>query len=101
MHSCIDGQNKASRIRDGYFRVKKSMRKEPSLICRLANDHLHFICAILGSSKQRRANVMIGAIMGDMIGAPYEFSRRCKKRLPKDMLGVLERFDNFRSRKTT
>ena len=44
---------------------------------------------------------MIGAIMGDMIGAPYEFSRRCRKRLPKDMLAVVERFDNTRSRKTT
>ena len=44
---------------------------------------------------------MIGAIMGDMIGAPYEFSRRCRKRLPKYMLAVVERFDNTRSRKTT
>jgi hypothetical protein len=44
---------------------------------------------------------MIGAIMGDMIGAPYEFSRWCRKRLPKDMLAVVERFDNSRSRKTT
>ena len=44
---------------------------------------------------------MIGAIMGDMIGVPYEFSSRCKKRLTKDMLAVVERFDNTRSRKTT
>jgi hypothetical protein len=28
-------------------------------------------------------------------------ANECKKRLPKDMLAVVERFDNFRSRKTT
>ena len=34
-----------------------------------------FVSAILKSSKMKKGDTMIGAIMGDMIGAPYEFDR--------------------------
>jgi hypothetical protein len=36
-----------------------------------------------------------------MYGIPEEMVNECRKRLPKDMLAVVERFDNTRSRKTT
>ena len=42
-----------------------------------------------------------GGMAEAMYGIPEDMANECKKRLPKDMLEVLERFDNFRSRKTT
>ena len=42
-----------------------------------------------------------GGMAEAMYGIPEDMANECKKRLPKDMLAVVERFDNFRSRKTT
>jgi ADP-ribosylglycohydrolase len=60
---------------------RKDHRQEPpaekrAAFCRIAGDHRGPGCGILGPNRQKKEDViMYGAILGDIIGSPYEFDR--------------------------
>ena len=57
--------------------------KAEKRICRLANDNVRFHIGYTLTIKTKEVEIMIGAILGDMIGAPYEFDRSPKtKKFP-------------------
>jgi hypothetical protein len=47
-------------------------------ICRLTNDHFFSYMGYTGIIRGKEVFDMIGALLGDMIGAPYEFDRGAK-----------------------
>ena len=91
-------------IRPGYYHVETCQQTVPEAITAFLEgtdfeDVIRTAVSLGGDCDT--LTCIAGGMAEAMYGIPEDMANECKKRLPKDMLAVVERFDNFRSRKTT
>ena len=91
-------------IRPGYYHVETCQQTVPEAITAFMEgtdfeDVIRTAVSLGGDCDT--LTCIAGGMAEAMYGIPEDMANECRKRLPKDMLAVVERFDNFRSRKTT
>ena len=91
-------------IRPGYHHVETCQQTVPEAITAFVEgkdfeDVIRTAVSLGGDCDT--LTCIAGGMAEAMYGIPEDMENECRKRLPKDMLAVVERFDNFRSRKTT
>ena len=91
-------------IRPGYYHVETCQQTVPEAITAFMEgtdfeDVIRTAVSLGGDCDT--LTCIAGGMAEAMYDIPEDMANECRKRLPKDMLAVVERFDNFRSRKTT